>query len=354
MKSNTTRDVARLVGLSEAQVRSQARVGYLSPDRGPSNAYSLRLEDLGAAAHRQAATSDTHPAPRRIRGPSGPRPCSSRRSPVERAAHLLRRGSGRGGAETVASAGIRSRDSLLLLDPCRRPTCNPPEASAPSPARARARGAGPLAPRRRPPRAGDRGVPRRARGRTPPIPPPRSTWAPRSSRSTGPSRRSRAYRRALRNDDDMADAHLGLARVYGGSASGRRRAVTSRPARGCAGSGCGSSSGRAAVLQALEGGVLPGGPRRGRDRPSTTPRASPRWRSTHPYRTPKESAPTDSVVGAGAGEFVVLKAARRITDINRLSDADDSPAYFMRIANVLGVRLDFPPSFERRPRYART
>ena len=42
MKSYTTRDVARLLGLSEAQVRSQAR-GYLAPDRGPRNAYRSSL-----------------------------------------------------------------------------------------------------------------------------------------------------------------------------------------------------------------------------------------------------------------------------------------------------------------------
>ena len=45
MKSYTTRDVAKLLGLSEAQVRSQAR-GYLAPDRGPRNAYRFSFQDL--------------------------------------------------------------------------------------------------------------------------------------------------------------------------------------------------------------------------------------------------------------------------------------------------------------------
>jgi uncharacterized protein YecE (DUF72 family) len=57
------------------------------------------------------------------------------------------------------------------------------------------------------------------------------------------------------------------------------------------------------------------------------------------YRTPKESVLMDWSAQV-PGEFrFVLKAPRRITHINRLSDADDSLAYFMRIANVLGDRL---------------
>jgi tetratricopeptide (TPR) repeat protein len=46
MKSYTTRDVARLLGLSEPQVRSQARAGFLSPDRGPRNGYRFSFQDL--------------------------------------------------------------------------------------------------------------------------------------------------------------------------------------------------------------------------------------------------------------------------------------------------------------------
>lgn len=45
MKSYGTRDVAHLLGLSEAQVRSQAR-GYLAPDRGPGNSYRFSFQDL--------------------------------------------------------------------------------------------------------------------------------------------------------------------------------------------------------------------------------------------------------------------------------------------------------------------
>lgn len=46
MKSYSTRDVARLLGLSPAQVRQQARAGFLSPERGPRNAYRFSFPDL--------------------------------------------------------------------------------------------------------------------------------------------------------------------------------------------------------------------------------------------------------------------------------------------------------------------
>jgi uncharacterized protein YecE (DUF72 family) len=48
----------------------------------------------------------------------------------------------------------------------------------------------------------------------------------------------------------------------------------------------------------------------------------------------------------------VLKASRRITHINRLTAADDSLEYFLRIANVLGERrgptlFQLPPSLKK-------
>jgi tetratricopeptide (TPR) repeat protein len=46
MESFTTRDVARLLGLSETQVRSQARAGFLNPERGPRNCYRFSFQDL--------------------------------------------------------------------------------------------------------------------------------------------------------------------------------------------------------------------------------------------------------------------------------------------------------------------
>jgi tetratricopeptide (TPR) repeat protein len=66
MKSYTTRDVAKLLGLSEAQVRSQARVGYLAPDRGPRNSYRFSFQDL-VLLRAAKALSEARIAPRRIR-----------------------------------------------------------------------------------------------------------------------------------------------------------------------------------------------------------------------------------------------------------------------------------------------
>jgi tetratricopeptide (TPR) repeat protein len=42
----TTRDVARLLGLSEAQVRSYARAGLIDVERGPRNEYRFSFQDL--------------------------------------------------------------------------------------------------------------------------------------------------------------------------------------------------------------------------------------------------------------------------------------------------------------------
>jgi uncharacterized protein YecE (DUF72 family) len=57
------------------------------------------------------------------------------------------------------------------------------------------------------------------------------------------------------------------------------------------------------------------------------------------YRTPRESVLLDWAAQVPAEFRFVLKAPRRITHINRLSDADDSLGYFLRIANVLAERL---------------
>src|SRR5918992_1624021 len=46
MESFTTRDVARLLGLTETQVRPQARAGFLTPERGPRNGYRFSFQDL--------------------------------------------------------------------------------------------------------------------------------------------------------------------------------------------------------------------------------------------------------------------------------------------------------------------
>ena len=66
MKFYTTRDVARLLRWSEAQVRSHARVGDLSPGRGPRNAYRFSFQDL-VLLRAAKALSEARVGPRRVR-----------------------------------------------------------------------------------------------------------------------------------------------------------------------------------------------------------------------------------------------------------------------------------------------
>ncbi|MGE0353777.1 MAG: tetratricopeptide repeat protein [Gemmatimonadales bacterium] len=46
MKVYTTRDVAELLGMTEPQVRAQARAGFLRPARGPRRSYRFSFQDL--------------------------------------------------------------------------------------------------------------------------------------------------------------------------------------------------------------------------------------------------------------------------------------------------------------------
>ena len=66
MESFTTRDVARLLGLSETQVRSQARAGFLTPERGPRNGYRFSFQDLVLLRTARGLAQARVP-PRRIR-----------------------------------------------------------------------------------------------------------------------------------------------------------------------------------------------------------------------------------------------------------------------------------------------
>ena len=67
MESYTTRDVARLLGLSEAQVRSQARAGFFTPDRGSRNTYRFSFQDLVLLRTARELAGARVP-PRRIKG----------------------------------------------------------------------------------------------------------------------------------------------------------------------------------------------------------------------------------------------------------------------------------------------
>jgi DNA-binding transcriptional MerR regulator len=66
MESFSTRDVARLLGLSETQVRSQARAGFLTPVRGPRNGYRFSFQDLVLLRTARELANARVP-PRRIR-----------------------------------------------------------------------------------------------------------------------------------------------------------------------------------------------------------------------------------------------------------------------------------------------
>lgn len=70
------------------------------------------------------------------------------------------------------------------------------------------------------------------------------------------------------------------------------------------------------------------------------------------YRIPREKVLLEWAEQAPAGFRFVLKASRRITHINRLTDEDGSLAYFLRTANVLGEKLgptlfQCPPSLKK-------
>ena len=70
------------------------------------------------------------------------------------------------------------------------------------------------------------------------------------------------------------------------------------------------------------------------------------------YRIPKEKVLLEWAEQTPAEFRFVLKASRRITHINRLTDEDGSLGYFLRTANVLGDRLgptlfQCPPSLRK-------
>jgi uncharacterized protein YecE (DUF72 family) len=70
------------------------------------------------------------------------------------------------------------------------------------------------------------------------------------------------------------------------------------------------------------------------------------------YRIPKEKVLLEWAEQVPAEFRFVLKASRRITHINRLTDEDGTLAYFLRTINVLGEKLgptlfQCPPSFKK-------
>jgi tetratricopeptide (TPR) repeat protein len=65
MKSYTTRDVSRLLGLSVGHVRAQARAGFVAPGRGPRNTYRFSFQDL-VMLRTAKALAEAKVSPRRI------------------------------------------------------------------------------------------------------------------------------------------------------------------------------------------------------------------------------------------------------------------------------------------------
>lgn len=70
------------------------------------------------------------------------------------------------------------------------------------------------------------------------------------------------------------------------------------------------------------------------------------------YRIPREKVLLEWAAQVPAGFRFVLKASRRITHINRLSDEDGSLGYFLQTVNVLGEKLgptlfQCPPSLRK-------
>jgi tetratricopeptide (TPR) repeat protein len=66
MKGYTAREVAAMVGLSEQQVRSFARSGFLHPDRGTRGEYRFNFHDIVLLRAARGLT-EAHIPPRRIR-----------------------------------------------------------------------------------------------------------------------------------------------------------------------------------------------------------------------------------------------------------------------------------------------
>ena len=263
MKSYTTRDVAKLLGLSEAQVRSQARVGYLSPDRGPRNAYRFSFQDL-VLLRTAKALSEARIAPRRIRRalrtltrqlPAG-RSLSGLRISSEGDRVVVRDGNETWNPESgqllldfhVADLADRAAPTARRLARRARRSDEPltaeqwyslgvdlesaapqdatrrlhPRGGARPPARVRPGQPRPLAPGGRPPGAGDRRVPRRSR-----------VAAAASHRGVQPGHRARGAGPAGRGDRGLPQGAR-RRRPSSRMRTSTWRGCTSRPASGAA------------------------------------------------------------------------------------------------------------------------
>jgi tetratricopeptide (TPR) repeat protein len=184
MESFTTRDVARLLGWSETQVRAQARAGFLTPERGPQNRYRFSFQDLVLLrTARQLAQSRVRPGQirRALCGlarqlPSG-RSLSEIRIIADGEVVLVRDG---GCAWDPVSGQLQIDFTLPELSAARPPSARtlPQQVHSDSPQRA-------------------------------------WEWFDLAVEleATDPVEASRAYLRALADDPELADAHVNLGRL---------------------------------------------------------------------------------------------------------------------------------------------
>jgi DNA-binding transcriptional MerR regulator len=185
MESFSTRDVARLLGLSESHVRAQARAGFLTPERGPRNGYRFSFQDLVLLRTARELAQARVP-PRRIRHAL----CDlARQLPTGRSLSEMRiTPNGRGVLVHEGDAAWNPESGQLHIDfSTRKPSDLP------------ALGSRVLADHQRRPED-----PHRA-----------WAWFDRAVdlEATNPAEASRAYAQALAHDPDFVDAHVNLGRL---------------------------------------------------------------------------------------------------------------------------------------------
>ena len=184
MESFTTRDVARLLGWSETQVRAQARAGFLTPERDPHNRYRFSFQDLVLLRTARQLAQARVP-PRRIRSalcglarqlPHGRSLCEMR---ITADGHAILVHDG-GYAWDPVSGQLHIEFPVQEIPRHRRPTA-----------------------RALPPHQDETGS--------------RGAWEwfelALELEATDPSEASRAYLRALADDPNLADAHVNLGRL---------------------------------------------------------------------------------------------------------------------------------------------
>jgi DNA-binding transcriptional MerR regulator len=185
MESFSTRDVARLLGLTESQVRAQARAGFITPVRGPRNGYRFSFQDLVLLRTARELAQARVP-PRRIRHAL----CGlARRLPTGRSLSEMRiTPEGRSVLVHEGGTAWNPESGQLQIDfSSQRPADLPGHA----------------------PRT------LTSRQRNPEDPVRAWSWFDRAVdlEATNPAEASRAYAQALAHDPGLVDAHVNLGRL---------------------------------------------------------------------------------------------------------------------------------------------